>query len=107
MAISALKPSSTLSPTPWVNVDPSFTVDNFAPRSLPLTSKNTCQKLPSNSCCLMVAAILWFIMDTSWFKGKLGEILVARSFKKYLDRVDHARRAQKAHRQYRCRPPGK
>ena len=30
-------------------------------------------------------AILWFIVDTSWFKGKLGEFLVARSFKKYLD----------------------
>ena len=30
-------------------------------------------------------AILWFIVDTSWFKGKLGEFVVARSFKNYLD----------------------
>lgn len=30
-------------------------------------------------------AILWFVAETSWFKGKLGEFLVARSFKKHLD----------------------
>lgn len=30
-------------------------------------------------------AILWFVVDTTWFKGKLGEFLVARSFKKHLD----------------------
>ena len=29
--------------------------------------------------------VLWFIVETSWFKGKLGEFFVARSFKKYLD----------------------
>jgi restriction system protein len=30
-------------------------------------------------------AILWLIVDSSWFKGKFGEYLVARSFKKHLD----------------------
>ena len=33
--------------------------------------------------------ILWFIVDSSWFKGKLGEYLVARSFKKYLNAEEY------------------
>lgn len=30
-------------------------------------------------------AILWFVVETAWFKGKVGEFLVNRAFKKYLN----------------------